>query len=102
MIYSIAITPAIFEELTFRGVMYNLSATILPERFVIVLTACLFAIMHLSLVSMLWLLPFGIFLGYLRKKYNTLWYGVVFHFAFNLTAVVIDLYLQRQVPFISS
>ncbi|MCW3111147.1 MAG: family intrarane metalloprotease, partial [Segetibacter sp.] len=52
MIYSIALMPAIFEELTFRGVMYNYCANFLDERLVVALTAFLFAVMHLNLMSL--------------------------------------------------
>lgn len=94
MIYSIALMPALFEEIAFRGVMYNYCAAFLDERLVVVVTAFLFAIMHLSLISLAWLIPFGFFIGTLRRRYNTLWYGVFFHFTFNLTACLIDLYRQ--------
>lgn len=96
MVYSIAIMPAIFEELTFRGVMYNYCSNFLDERLVVAVTAFLFAIMHLSLISLVWLIPFGFFIGNLRRRYNTLWYGIVFHFIFNLTACVFDLYRQGE------
>jgi len=92
MLYSIALTPAIFEEMAFRGVMYNYCASFLDERLVVAVTAFLFAIMHLSLISLVWLIPFGFFIGHLRRKYNTIWYGVAFHFIFNFTACMIDLY----------
>ncbi len=96
MIYSIAVMPAIFEELAFRGVMYNYCSNFLDERLVVIVTAFLFAIMHLSLISLAWLIPFGIFIGSLRRKYNTIWYGIFFHFTFNLTACLIDLYRQGE------
>jgi membrane protease YdiL (CAAX protease family) len=92
MLYSIALTPAIFEEMAFRGVMYNYCASFLDERLVVAVTAFLFAIMHLSLISLVWLIPFGFFIGHLRRRYRTIWYGVVFHFSFNFTACMIDLY----------
>jgi uncharacterized protein len=96
MIYSIAIMPAIFEELAFRGVLFNYCTHFLDERLVVAVTAFLFAIMHLSLLSLVWLLPFGFYIGHLRRKYNTLWYGVAFHFVFNLTACLVDLYKGGQ------
>ena len=96
MIYSIAITPALFEEIAFRGVIYNRCSSFLDERLVVVVTAFLFAIMHLSLISLVWLIPFGFFIGSLRRKYKTLWYGIIFHFIFNLTACIIDLYREGQ------
>ncbi len=92
MIYSIAIVPAIFEEVAFRGVLYNYCANFLDDKLVVAVTAFLFAIMHLSLLSLIWLVPFGFLLGHLRRKYNTLWYGIAFHFVFNLIAVLLDLY----------
>lgn len=96
MIYSIALMPAIFEELAFRGVMYNYCSNFLDDRLVVAVTAFLFAIMHLSLISLIWLIPFGLFIGHLRHKYNTLWYGIIFHFMFNLTACLYDLYKQGE------
>jgi len=96
MIYSIALMPAIFEELAFRGVMYNYCANFLDERLVVAVIAFLFAIMHLNLMSLVWLIPFAFFIGNLRRKYNTLWYGIIFHFTFNLTACLFDLYRQGE------
>ncbi len=96
MFYSIALMPAIFEELAFRGVMYNYCYNFLDERLVVAVTAFLFAIMHLNLMSLVWLIPFAFFIGNLRRKYNTLWYGFFFHFTFNLTACLFDLYRQGE------
>jgi membrane protease YdiL (CAAX protease family) len=96
MLYSIALMPAIFEELAFRGVMYNYCTAFLDERLVVVVTAFLFAIMHLSMISLAWLIPFGIFIGNLRRKYHTLWYGIIFHFVFNFVACLFDLYRQGE------
>ncbi len=92
MVYSIAFMPALFEELAFRGILYNYLAAVMDEKLVVIITGFVFAAMHLNFISLLWLAPFGIFLGYLRRKYQTIWYGIVFHFVFNLVACMIDLY----------
>jgi CAAX protease family protein len=92
MIYSIAINPAIFEELAFRGVIYNYLNNFLDERLVVIVTGFMFAIVHLSLISLFWLVPFGILVGAMRKRFGTIWYGIIFHFTFNLVAVLFDLY----------
>lgn len=92
MIYSIALNPAIFEELAFRGVIYNYLKSFLDERLVVIVTGFMFAIVHLSLISLFWLIPFGILTGAMRKRFGTIWYGVIFHFTFNLIAVFFDLY----------
>ena len=96
MFYSIAFIPAIFEELAFRGVLYNYLNTFLDERLVVMVTGFAFAAIHLNFFALLWLIPFGIFIGSLRRKYNTLWYGVIFHFVFNITACVFDLYRDGE------
>lgn len=92
MIYSIALNPAIFEELAFRGVLYNYLNTFLNERLVIIVTGFAFGMMHLSFVSLFWLVPFGILVAAMRERFGTIWYGVIFHFTFNLIAVLFDLY----------
>ncbi len=92
MIYSIAINPALFEELAFRGVLYNYLDKFLNTRFVVIITAFMFAVVHLNLISLVWLIPFGIGVGTMRKRFGTIWYGVIFHFTFNLITVLFDLY----------
>jgi membrane protease YdiL (CAAX protease family) len=99
MFYSIALMPAIFEELAFRGVLYNYLKTFLDERLVVMVTGFAFAAIHLSFFSLVWLVPFGIFIGALRRKYNTIWYGVIFHFTFNITACIFDLYRAGELWF---
>lgn len=96
MLYSVALVPALFEELAFRGVLYNQLSNILDERLVVIITGFVFAAIHLNFFSLIWLIPFGIFIGNLRRKYQTLWYGMAFHFAFNLTACLFDLYRQGE------
>lgn len=83
MVYSVALMPALFEELAFRGVLYQYFLSVTDERRVIFITATIFSAMHLNAVSLLWLFPLGLLLGYIRKAHHTVWYGVLFHFTFN-------------------
>jgi membrane protease YdiL (CAAX protease family) len=89
-ILSIAVQPAIFEELAFRGVMYNHLEKVMDIKAVFIVTGMLFAILHISFVSIVWLLPFGILTAWMRKKSGHLWYGIAFHFFFNLTYVLTE------------
>ena len=59
-------------------------------------TGFVFAAIHLNFFSLVWLIPFGIFIGSLRRKYETLWYSVIFHFVFNTTSCLYDLYQMGQ------
>ena len=90
-IFFFAVTPALFEELGFRGYLLQSLLNIADTSQAVFISAFLFAIIHLSVISLFWLIPFALFLGYTRVKENTIWYGVVFHFCFNLTACLFEL-----------
>ncbi|UPT66657.1 MAG: CPBP family glutamic-type intramembrane protease [Sphingobacteriales bacterium JAD_PAG50586_3] len=90
MILSIAVFPAVFEEMAFRGFLYNSVQKLADDKSAIWVSSLLFAIIHFAFLSLFWLIPFAIIAANLRKKYNTLWYGMVIHFVFNLTACMID------------
>jgi membrane protease YdiL (CAAX protease family) len=88
----IAVQPAIFEELAFRGVIQGGLSRIIEPQQTIYLTAFLFAILHMSFLSLFWLIPFAVLLSYLRNKENTLWYGIIMHFFFNATACFLEFF----------
>lgn len=91
-IISIAIMPPIFEELAFRGYLFGVLKKITSDQITIIATSFLFALVHFSFISLLWIFPFGLFLGYLRKKYNTLWLCMIAHFIHNFIVVMLDYY----------
>lgn len=92
MFLSIALYPAIFEELAYRGYLIQKLLSVVDEKEAVYISSVLFFIIHFSLISIFWLLPFALFLGWLRIKTKTLWYGVFVHFFFNATACFLDLY----------
>jgi len=91
MIFYVLIPP-IFEELAFRGFLFNQLRLLLNPTVTIIATAVLFALVHFSFVSMLWIFPFGMALGYLRFRFKTLWLGMIIHFIHNLIVVSLDYY----------
>ena len=92
MIFFVAVMPALFEELGYRGFLLQKLLQVVDKRQAIFISAFMFSIMHISFISLFWLFPFALFLAYIRFKENTLWYGVVFHFTFNLTVCLSELY----------
>lgn len=92
MVIMIAVFPAIFEELAFRGFLHNHVRKLVDWRATLLITAFLFALMHLTVFSFIWLFPFGWLLAWLRHKHESLWYGIIFHFIFNLTAIFYELW----------
>lgn len=86
-IFFICLVPAIFEEMAFRGFIYNHMLKMGNHEAAMVLSSVLFAMAHLSLISILWLFPLGLLFAWYRMKYNILWYGMIGHFIYNLTMV---------------
>jgi uncharacterized protein len=84
-VFFIAVMPALFEELGYRGFVMGRLLNVVEKNQAIFITSFLFAIMHMSFISLFWLIPFALLLGYVRVKENTLWYGVCMHFMFNFT-----------------
>ncbi len=93
----IAILPPIFEELAFRGFLFNKLREVASGKLTIIATAFLFALIHFSFISFLWIFPFGLLLGYLRSKYNTLWIGILIHFIHNFIILLIDYYSYNSI-----
>lgn len=91
-ILMIAVCPAIFEEIAFRGFVYDNLQVISGEQSAIWGSAFLFGLVHFSLLSLVWIIPFGLFLAHFRRKYATLIYGIVGHFVHNTTTILIEYY----------
>lgn len=89
LVFFIAVMPAIFEELGYRGYLLQTLLKVVDREQAIYISSFLFAILHFSFVSLFWLIPFALFLCYTRIRENTIWYGVFFHFTFNLTACML-------------
>lgn len=90
-IISISVFPAIFEEIAFRGILFDEAYKVTGLKPTILITSILFTLMHLSLLSSLWLFPLALFFGYLRAKYNTLLYGMIGHFIYNSSIVLLQM-----------
>jgi len=91
-IISVGVFPAIFEEIAFRGIIFKELTAVTRIKSTILISAVLFTILHFSLISILWLFPIGLLFGYFRAKYRTIWYGVIGHFVYNSSIVLIELY----------
>jgi uncharacterized protein len=92
VVFFTAVAPALFEELGYRGYLLQTLLKITDKEQAVYISAFLFAIIHMSFISLFWLIPFALFLGFVRMKENTLWYGILIHFCFNLTACIFDIF----------
>lgn len=88
----VSIGPLV-EELLFRGVLLSAVSRYVGNAWSIVLTAVLFAVVHLPDLSFLWyalpnLALLGLVLGWLRVQSDSIWPSVTAHGMNNLLAVV--------------
>jgi membrane protease YdiL (CAAX protease family) len=89
LIIAVGIIPGIFEELGFRGWMQSVWKLTVPAGRALVLTACAFAAAHLSYYSLGWMIPFALYLGWLRERSGSIWPGVIAHMGHNTAMVLL-------------
>lgn len=85
-----ALSPALFEELAFRGLLQGRLMALMGRIPGLLSTAMLFAAAHgISLGTPLHV-AIGLYLGWLRDRCNSLWPGILLHFAYNGTLVLAE------------
>ena len=84
----VCVFPGIFEELAFRGVIFESLRSALGAREVIVVSGLMFMILHLSPLSFPHLAIIGLTLGVVRLRSGSLYPCMVAHFTHNLLCVI--------------
>lgn len=86
---AVAITPAIGEELMFRGVLQPIFEKMFRNGHVAVwITAILFSAIHFQMQGFIPRMLLGAFLGYFYLWTRNLWIPILAHFAFNGSQVI--------------
>ena len=96
MIFMMAITPAICEEVVTRGVVlhgYN-KATMLHAALI---NGLIFSILHLSPQQSLYTFVLGVLFAYLVRITNSIWASVLCHFTFNGIQVTLTQVVKASV-----
>jgi membrane protease YdiL (CAAX protease family) len=93
----IAVTPAICEELIFRGGLQRTFIRLIKNPHVAIWTsAIIFSTIHFQFFGFFPRLFLGAAFGYIYFWTNSLWYTAFAHFLNNSYAVTIDWYMQRN------
>lgn len=88
VVVALALTPAVCEEIVFRGfVQRNFSRALSPAG-ATVWTGTLFGLYHLNPVQTLPLIAIGVYISHLRQTSGSLWACALAHFAFNFFSVL--------------
>jgi uncharacterized protein len=92
----IAIAPAFFEELLFRGALQQLMVNWTKNAWIgIIITSLLFSAVHFSYYGFLSRTALGIILGFLFYYSKSLWLPIIAHFINNGVAVTM-MYVMKQ------
>ncbi len=87
-VLSIAVVPALIEETVIRGIVMQ-PLRKYGDKFAIIASALLFAVMHGNMVQIPYTVIGGLLLGYLAVATGSLWPSVILHFINNLYSVII-------------
>ncbi len=91
-----ALTPAICEEILFRGYLqrrFERTMGVLPA---IIAIGVIFGFFHLRFTQVIPLSVIGIYLAYITWRSGSLWLAIIIHFANNAFAVCLGIYLSGQ------
>lgn len=96
LLLMMAVTPAICEEIMFRGYIQRQFERSMGVAGAIILTGIIFGLYHLRLTQALPLALIGIYLSYLTWRTGSLWPAVVVHFVNNAFSIGLGDYVTRQ------
>ncbi len=92
----VVLLAPLFEEFVFRFFILGLSQKLLPFLAANLMQAALFGIYHLNLIKGIYAFVFGLLMGYLVKCTGSIISSVCFHITFNLTGLMLDDYMPRD------
>ena len=91
-ILTIALLPAVFEELLFRGVIFNSFNKKYDVVIAVFVSALLFGVYHMNWIQGIYAFIFGLALAYMYFKSNSLFVPIIFHFINNLISTLVTYY----------
>ena len=92
----LALTPALCEELLFRGYVQRQAERSLGAVGGILFSGIVFAIYHLRFSQILPLAALGVFMAYLVWRTGSIWPAIAVHFTNNAVAVAVGAYVTRH------
>ncbi len=87
-ILSVAVVPALIEETVIRGIVLQ-PLRKYGDKYAIIASALLFAVMHGNMVQIPYTVIGGLLLGFLTVTTGSLWPSIILHFINNLYSVIV-------------
>jgi CAAX protease family protein len=89
LIFFIALSPAIVEEIALRGLLQTWLMVVTKPRNALIIASALFAGLHFNPISFPYLFAVGMLLGWVKYKTHSLYPPIILHFLHNLSVLVI-------------
>lgn len=90
LLITMALLPAIFEELVFRGLLiHKMIQSGMNETGAILMSAAIFALSHFQPMKFLAMFFLGAALGFIYRKFGDIKYGMLFHFLINGSQITV-------------
>jgi len=86
----LAVVPAFFEELLFRGVLLPGLARRYGNASAVILSSVLFGVLHLTSAAVIYATLGGLLFAYLRLRTGSLWVPIAAHFGVNGVPLVLS------------
>ena len=94
-LFVVAVIPAVFEEMYFRGFFFSGYRKYRGARTAIILSSVLFGLFHMNFQQFLYATILGIIIAVIRELTGSMWAGMLFHFANNAMAVIMG-YIENN------
>ncbi len=90
----VGVLAPILEEILFRGFVYRIFVKTWPLWMGSILSAALFALIHVQFQTFIPLFVLGLLLNYTYQKTGSLWAPIAFHSLNNILAFAVEVYLS--------
>lgn len=94
LVLAVSVSAPIFEEIIFRGIIFNDFKKAMPFWLAILTQGLLFGIFHGNWIQGVYATLVGIVLGIVYYKYRSIWAVILLHFSYNTMALLLDQWLH--------
>ena len=92
----LGLIPAVFEEVLMRGIVYGVTARY-STRAAMIFTTVMFAMLHANPSGLIGYLLLGVILVVVRRRTESVYATILFHFVNNLTALLYGFFAEALV-----
>lgn len=96
IVLAVSISAPLFEEILFRGIIFNDFKKAMPVWLAILTQGLLFGLFHGNWIQGVYATIVGIVLGIVYYKYKSIWAVILLHFSYNTISLLLDQWLHTN------